>query len=205
MVIENDGDVGIGGMTKPQFKLHVKDDEENVTIIGEKGETKGGLEVTDNEVRLIAKSEVPLQFRAGGEIDHFTIDTNGNVSGTHGDYHPPSDHRLKKDVETIPDALGKVNALREVNFRWTDPEKDQDMKMGLIAQEVETVVPEVVHTANDHMNTKSVEYPFLAGLFVEAIKELNALHDEEIAFLQEQIDELKLQNHRLQGKLNQIE
>jgi len=45
--------------------------------------------------------------------------------------------------------------------------------MGLIAQEVEAVVPEVVHTQLDtEAQIKSVEYPFLVGLLVEAVKEL---------------------------------
>ncbi len=46
--------------------------------------------------------------------------------------------------------------------------------MGMIAQEVETVVPEVVHTANDEMKTKAIEYKYMVGLLVEAIKELKA-------------------------------
>ena len=102
------------------------------------------------------------------------IDQAGDVTGTHGNYHVSSDARLKENVSTIPHALAKVMAMRGVNFTWIDTdEKGSDLQMGLIAQEVEAVVPEVVHTQLDtEAQIKSVEYPFLVGLLVESIKEL---------------------------------
>lgn len=84
-----------------------------------------------------------------------------------------SDRRMKKDVATIKSALQKVSDLRGVNFRWKDGE-DQSPKIGLIAQEVERVVPEVVHTLDDEAQTKKVDYQSLVGLLVEAVKELKA-------------------------------
>jgi hypothetical protein len=112
---------------------------------------------------------------SGTLAETFRIAANGNVTGTHGDYHVTSDERLKQDVVTITDALAKVNALRGVNFRWKDADKlGTDLKMGLIAQEVEAVVPEVVHTQDNEQAIKSVEYPYLVGLLIEAVKELKA-------------------------------
>jgi len=55
----------------------------------------------------------------------------------------------------------------------------QEQGIGLIAQEVERVVPEVVHTADDEMQTKSVEYQYLVGLLVEAIKEQQKQYEQE--------------------------
>ena len=100
----------------------------------------------------------------------------GNVTGTHGDYHVSSDVRLKENIATIPDALSRVISLRGVNFTWKGIDgEDTGLKMGLIAQEVEAVVPEVVHTQLDtEEQIKSVEYPFLVGLLIEAVKELKA-------------------------------
>ena len=121
----------------------------------------------------------------GGVAVRMTIAADGDVTGTHGNYHVSSDVRLKENVATISNALDKVVALRGVNFTWIDTgRKGSDLQMGLIAQEVETVVPEVVHTQrtidesgqviNIADPIKSVEYPFLVGLLVEAIKELKA-------------------------------
>jgi len=117
-----------------------------------------------------------LKLLAGGPTP-IKMQADGTVSGTFGTYHTASDRRLKKDVETIPDALGKVAALRGVNFRWKKDSESGRLKMGMIAQEVEKVVPEAVHTADDEMQTKAVEYQYMVGLLVEAIKELKAKND----------------------------
>lgn len=78
-----------------------------------------------------------------------------------------SDIRFKHNVVTIDNALDKVNALRGVSY-----EKDLKQCIGVIAQEVETVIPEVVHTDPDGL--KSVAYGNIVGLLIESIKELTA-------------------------------
>ncbi len=98
-----------------------------------------------------------------------------------------SDRRMKKDVTTIDSALQKVKDLRGVNFRWKDEAHGQGLKMGLIAQEVERVVPEVVGTYGDTKQTKAVSYQSLVGLLVEAVKELKADVEKQKA----EIDVLK--------------
>jgi hypothetical protein len=91
------------------------------------------------------------------------------------DFNSTSDIRFKENVVSVSDALGKVNKLRGVNFNWKDSGK---YSMGLIAQEVEEVLPEVVSTATD--GHKSVSYQSMIGVLIEAIKDQ-----------QKQIDELK--------------
>jgi hypothetical protein len=105
--------------------------------------------------------------------DAMVIANDGDITGTHGDYHVSSDERLKKDIITIPNALDKVLALRGVNFKWKNKE-DTNLMMGMIAQEVESVIPEVVHAQDDEMETKAVEYQFIVGVLIEAVKELSA-------------------------------
>lgn len=88
-----------------------------------------------------------------------------------------SDERLKKNVETIVDALHKVNSLRGVEY---DHIKTGDHCLGLIAQEVEQVIPQVVY--EDAQGVKSVAYQNIVALLIEAVKDQ-----------QRQIDELKRQ------------
>jgi hypothetical protein len=78
-----------------------------------------------------------------------------------------SDARFKHNVVTIDNALEKVNAMRGVEY-----EKGGKQNIGVIAQEVEVIVPEVVHTDPEGM--KSVAYGNLVGLLIESIKELTA-------------------------------
>ena len=78
-----------------------------------------------------------------------------------------SDARLKSDVETIVDALALVSALRGVRFTM-----DGSRQIGVIAQEVETVLPEVVRDIE--AGQLSVAYGNITGLLIEAVKELAA-------------------------------
>ena len=85
-----------------------------------------------------------------------------------------SDATLKKDVETIENGLAQVEQLRGVTYKWINNETDG---MGLIAQELEEIVPQAVSTDSEGM--KSINYSALVGLLVEAIKELKQQIDEK--------------------------
>lgn len=84
-----------------------------------------------------------------------------------------SDIRVKKNIEVIQDALNKTLSLRGVTYDRTD--QDNIRQTGLIAQEVEAVIPEAVLTSvnGDIADFKSVAYGNLVGLLVESIRELN--------------------------------
>lgn len=79
-----------------------------------------------------------------------------------------SDARLKSEVETIADAMDLVSALRGVRFTM-----DESRQIGVIAQEVAAVLPEVVR-ADGQSGQLSVAYGNIVGLLIEAIKELAA-------------------------------
>ena len=79
-----------------------------------------------------------------------------------------SDARLKSEVATIADALALVCALRGVRFTM-----DGTRQIGVIAQEVQAVLPEVVQ-ADTQSGQLSVAYGNITGLLVEAVKELTA-------------------------------
>ena len=73
----------------------------------------------------------------------------------------------------ISEALSKVQEIRGITF---NREGQPDRKAGVVAQEVEAVMPEVVKT--DELGYKSVCYGNLVGLLIEAIKELNGRLEE---------------------------
>lgn len=91
-----------------------------------------------------------------------------------------SDARFKRDVTAYHDVLSRVAALRPVTFSWRSesfPEHGfgPDREAGLIAQDVEQVLPELVVTAED--GYKAVNYSRLPLLAIEAIKELKEKND----------------------------
>jgi len=104
----------------------------------------------------------------------------GALSGTwtaSGDLVAYSDVRVKENVKTIENALDKVLSLRGVEYNRTDTE-DKTKKIGVIAQEIQKILPEVVQEQEDGM--LGVSYGNIVGILIEAIKEQ-----------QKQIDDLK--------------
>lgn len=94
----------------------------------------------------------------------------GNVNAPA--YFYTSDERVKNNIETITDALAKVNAMRGVSFDWAN---GMGSAVGVIAQEVQKVVPQVVSNQQDGL--MNVAYGNLVGVLIEAIKELSAKVD----------------------------
>jgi len=113
---------------------------------------------SDNVIRIGGWSASPNRFQ---------MDMSGNLTMS-GDITAYSDSRVKENIATIENALSKVLALRGVSYNRIDSD-DKKTKIGVIAQETLTVVPEVVNQDNDGMY--NVSYGNLAGLFIEAIKE----------------------------------
>ena len=124
--------------------------------------------IRNNKVDIRYDGSIKLETTSSG------IQVTGSVTAT-GDVTAFSDIRLKENVETIDNALDKVKSMRGVTYT-----KDGKDGLGVIAQEVEEVVPQVVHTVDDDIGTKSVAYGNLVGLLIEAVKEQ-----------QKQIDTLK--------------
>jgi len=92
----------------------------------------------------------------------FTVGT-GVVTAT--DFSATSDQRVKTNISNIEHAMEKINALRGVYYNRVG---ETPRKIGLIAQEVEKILPEVVVTDD----LKSVTYGNIVALLIEGLKEL---------------------------------
>ena len=104
-----------------------------------------------------------------GSTTRFTFNDNGAFTAT-GDITAFSDARLKDNVQTIDGALDKVAAMRGVTYH-----KDGKQGTGVIAQEMQEVMPEVVMQNDEYL---SVAYGNLVGVLIEAVKELKAEVEE---------------------------
>ena len=96
------------------------------------------------------------------------LDVDGTIRAT-GDVIAYSDIRVKENIKTIDNSLEKVSKLRGVSYTRKDID-DKSTKIGVIAQEVIDVLPEVV--SQDDKGKYSVAYGNISGLLIEAIKEL---------------------------------
>jgi len=83
-----------------------------------------------------------------------------------------SDSKFKDNVEPLEGALEKIKHIRGVRFDWNDKQDVYEgHDIGVIAQEVEEVLPELVHY-REHSDSKSVDYVKLTAVLIEAVKEL---------------------------------
>ena len=132
------------------------------------------------------------QLYYDGSTKLATVSTGVDVTG---DVNSTSDIRYKKNIETIDNALEKVQSLKGVTFDWdndafkeTEHSKKPEFTeraTGVIAQDVEKVLPEAVRENEDGF--KNVAYGNMVGLLIEAIKEQQTQIDE----LKAEVAELK--------------
>jgi hypothetical protein len=138
--------------------------------IGSAAITEAELEYLDQVTPGTVAVSHAVVVDSNKDIDGFrNITATGTIQGA--EVTATSDERLKSDIKTIDNALEKVMNMRGVSFT-----KQAEKGIGVIAQEVEKIIPEVVHDGE----YKSVAYGNMVGVLIEAIKEQ-----------QKQIDELK--------------
>jgi hypothetical protein len=197
------GNVGIGISPKPEKRLHIEAGELRVRASHNNTTPDIGAFYAQNltqgigigynriqalgsnaaqEVHIMAKGNAGVFLRTGG--DRFVVmQADGNLviydsagralwaSGT-----SISDVRVKENIHLIDNALAKVLQLRGVSFSWKDKKMGGDEEIGLVAQEVETVVPYLVHSVDQ--KTKMIRYEKCVPLLIEAIKEQQARIDQ---------------------------
>ena len=141
---------------------------------GERGYIKGVSEGTSGQFGLVFGT---MENGVSNPQERLRINSAGNANFS-GTVTANSDEKLKENVVGITNALEKVMDLRGVYFNRIGKNYD-DREIGVIAQEVEKVLPELVKEGPD--GTKSVAYQNMVAVLIEAIKEQ-----------QEQINELRL-------------
>jgi hypothetical protein len=138
----------------------------------------------------------------------YTLDVTGTIRATQNVI-AYSDVRDKENIDTISGSLGIVNDIRGVRFDWNDEYKDkhgrqsgpsgsfagrlEGRQIGVIAQEVEPVLPELVFEDDD--GRKNVSYANLTAVLVEAVKE----QQEQIEELKQEVKEIKNANKNRSG------
>ncbi|MCB9219248.1 MAG: tail fiber domain-containing protein [Ignavibacteriales bacterium] len=164
----------------------------NVAIGFEAGKTSSG-----DDKLYIHNSDAGESSLIYGDFQSAQVTINGKLRVTQGIYGSlydisgwPSDIRYKKNIESMTNSLNKVLKLRSVYYDWRKdqfPNKNfNDRKqIGVIAQEIEEVIPEIVFTDEDGF--KSVDYSKITAVLINAIQE----QQEMIENLKSEINILK--------------
>jgi len=147
--------------------------------------------ITDNQIQRTGGGIFYINNSSSGDV---SININGGetfVNGTNGYGRAvtiSSDERIKKNIVKIDNALIKVLEMQGVYYEF-DSENELGVnvpsgstRIGLIAQQIETILPEAVLNSKNELEPKSIDYSGMIGLLINAIQEQ-----------QEQIDSLKNQ------------
>ncbi len=115
----------------------------------------------------------------GKKNPSYELDVNGDIGCV--TLHESSDARLKADVSQLTGVLDKIEQIRGVSFKWNDQARvvgaiPGEKQIGVIAQELETVFPELVSSSEN--GYKSVDYAKLTAVLIEAVKEQQKSIDE---------------------------
>lgn len=191
-IITNTGNVGIG-TSSPGSKLDI---------------------VGGSAALHIRHSSQPTFWQVGPDgSNNFII---YNQSGT-GTYLPNgstawvanSDRRLKRDIETIPDALVKLSEIDGVTYWYNEDDSEQQRRVGVIAQDVQKVLPEAVTERDGFLG---VRYQEIIPLIINATKEFyhkyvvdQSLQDEKIRQLEEENEKLRAKNDEFEKRLEALE
>ena len=172
--IDSSGNVGINE-SSPDSLLHVNSGSTNVAAKFESTDSIAAIQFTDSGGSAeIGCSGTSNTFYPNGSLQ-MSLDSSGNLvaSGNITAYGSPSDIKLKENIEVIDNALNKVKQLKGITY---DLKSDGNRLTGLIAQDLEKVLPEAVYTAKDLEDEEhlAIRYGNTVGLLVEAIKELEA-------------------------------
>ncbi|MCO6162089.1 tail fiber domain-containing protein, partial [Flavobacterium sp. NRK F7] len=143
----------------------------------------GSNETGDNKLYIEnSGSTTPLVY---GEFDTDYLKVNGNFDvGVSGDgtvarsnaWNTFSDRRWKTNFKKIENALDKLNQINGYYYNWKD-KKDQSLQVGVIAQEIEVVLPEIVST--DKNGYKSVDYSKISALLIQVTKEQQGVIEKQ--------------------------
>jgi len=169
-------------------------DLNNPTTIGKNSNAGSCIGFTENQIYRTGNGILYLQEYSTNHIialnggGNFLIGTstnlgyrlfaNGTAAGL-SNWNNVSDGRLKKDVTPVINGLDKIKQLNGITFNWDktlrpDLNLDDNNHLGLIAQDVEEILPQVVTTGDDEFGTKTIAYSDIVPVLIEAIKELSA-------------------------------
>jgi hypothetical protein len=220
----NNGSVVVGTSAAPSYvtpnSLYVTDHVYTSSVfLAQSGNGLGDFGWGDDSSRI--SGSVPAGWIGifTSSLERLHIDPAGNITlgtpanpipkfqvGTMGDgsvaianaWSTFSDIRLKADLERIPNACDLVDHLNGYYYHWKD-RKDRSRQVGVIAQEVEKVLPELVRAEADGL--KTVDYPKLTAVLIEAFKQLR----RDLSTKEKEVSALQQQNTDIMARLQKVE
>tara|TARA_B110000285_G_C14877795_1_gene492373 strand:- start:3 stop:818 length:816 start_codon:yes stop_codon:yes gene_type:complete len=164
----------------------------------------GGVGITQNANiggTLSVTGKVTIAGAADAATTTLNLEVNGQVKANQ--FNAISDARFKTNIQHVTDSLSIINQLNGMSFTWIGDDTNKQV-FGLIAQEVEKVLPEIVNTSTTEneqgFNPKSIHYDGLFPHLIESVKTLS----KENETLKTKVNTLESTVNSLESKLEMI-
>jgi len=179
-IVAKNGETGINvanGM--PQAMLHIKaadiTNDRHIRLEDDNTTASANIFYTSDLVFKNNLAGGDFIFRNDANATIFSLFSSGNVTMA-GTLTQNSDKRLKKNIQPLQGSLQKILMLGGYHYNWKENHRDQHVQTGLLAQQVEQQMPELVET--NSAGIKSVNYSGMIPYTIEAIKELKKENEE---------------------------
>lgn len=169
MTITGDGEVGINGTPTARLEIFQRSQTVGTGLRFDDGTANSDWDITHG---------FGLRFHYGGSL-------RGVISATTGAYIQSSDATLKSNIQNMNSTLNRIKQLRPTTYVYKS-DKTKTKVLGLIAQEVLPIFPEVIHFSEAD-NLYGIDYAAFSVVAIKAIQEQQAIIEDQ----QKQIDELK--------------
>ena len=165
--VTNLGNVSINTTATADPTLTISGDASGSATFTNLGNATLSLTIADDSHNHVISNIDNLQSSLDGKAALSGATFTGDVTAPN--FNTTSDAAVKDDIMTIDSPLSVLSGLRGVNFDW---KQTGQKSMGVVAQEVEKVLPYLV--ATDANGLKSVNYQAMVGLLIESVKDLQA-------------------------------
>jgi len=204
MTIKNDN-VGIGTAPNHKLDVHTSGDIAVYGLASNSGDVSnyGGMFIADGKNGCGIYGQAPgsngrgVSAQASGSNGYGVYSHGGQydfyASGPGTNYGAASSIRWKTDIQPIDNPLDKVTSIRGVYFNW-DAEHGGQHDVGMVAEEVGQVLPEIVEYEENGIDATGMDYSKLTPLLVEAVKALKT-----------ELDDLRKENTNLRNRVESME
>ena len=134
----------------------------------------------------------------------FWVNGDGDATLT-GSLSQNSDRRLKINITDLSYGLDEVLQLKPKEYFWKDKPNQEQVSLGLIAQDVQDVIANIVHEGDDEEKTLSLSYIELVPVLIQAIKEQQEIIESQKLSINKEKDINKKQTNKLQALLKRVE
>ncbi len=201
LTVLKNGNIGIGTHL-PQVKLHVMNGTD--ASLG----TGGYMIIGDKQDENLVFDNNEIMARKNVQPSTLYLQHNGGDVFVGGKVVHSSDQRLKQDIKNLSYGLDEIMQLRPVSYNWKSNPEASQKSIGLIAQEVQPILKELITTNTEHNNTLGINYTELIPILIKAIQEQQSIINNQ----NKKIDDLTADSNSkdialsaLNSRIHQIE